>query len=250
MKILLPLLVIVFIIAFLLGGLFSGETVYVEKTETKPVYLPQISAEGDAFTSTILVPAVDENNHGVITTIQVQAREGSGQILTNIDKILFWVDTQNSIITARNVAANVTGIDPSNYDLTYTITANASVIEGPSAGAALTIATISALENIQLNPGVMITGTIEASGRVGPVGKVLEKANAASDYGADLFIIPEGYELKTFGYERVKECQTAGGIESCQVKYVKKEMNGGDGIGITIKEVNNINEALEYFLER
>ena len=67
-------------------------------------------------------------------------------------------------------------MDLSEYDLVYTIKANATVIEGASAGAALAVATVAALTGKELNSSVMMTGTINHDGTIGPVGGIFEKA--------------------------------------------------------------------------
>jgi len=96
--------------------------------------------------------------------------------LVNVDNLLFWVDTQYSIRTAKYVAEDIANINASDIDLIYSIETNASVIEGQSAGAALTIATIAILENKTLKSDVIITGTINPDGSIGSVGAILAKA--------------------------------------------------------------------------
>jgi len=39
------------------------------------------------------LPAVDKNGSGVITTLVVEAVQGSGRTLVDIDNLLFWADT-------------------------------------------------------------------------------------------------------------------------------------------------------------
>ena len=57
--------------------------------------------------------AVDQNGKGVSTPLVVEVKPGTGEALTNIDKLLFWTDTQQSIQTAKAVAENITGINAS-----------------------------------------------------------------------------------------------------------------------------------------
>jgi len=235
------------LVAAFIAGSFSGfRTVYIEKPVPGPVQVIRISNSNTTFAS-VPAPAVDPDGRGVIARISVQARPGSGKILTNIDKLLFWVDTQHSIRTAREMAENLTGLDLNSYDLIYTITANASVIEGPSAGAAMTIATIAALKNKTVNQSVMITGTIESDGSIGPAGGLVEKARAAKRAGATLFLIPKGV-VSTEGAERVKNCTFEGEREICRVEYIPKKADIGKEAGINVQEVKTIKEALEYFI--
>ena len=241
MKILVVLMVIV-VVAFFLGGMFFSKTVVIEERTL------MLRTE-ETSTARIFVPAVDENGQGLITTITVEVAQGSGQTLTSIENILFFVDTQHSIRIARDVAADLTRFDLSEIDLTYTIQADASVIEGPSAGAALTIATIAALEGQTLNQNVMITGTIREDGSIGRVGKVYEKSRAAAEGGATLFLVPRGSGFSVnqgTSYQRVLTCSNQDGLEICETSY---EPVAGSGPGIQIKEVATIEEALPYFIE-
>lgn len=193
------------------------------------------------------LPAVDQNGNGVITKLRVEARPGNGKVLTNIDKLLFWVDTQQSIQTAKIVAENVTGIDASKFDLIYTIESNASLVGGPSAGAALTIATIAVLENKSLKKGVMMTGTINPDGSIGEVGGVLEKARAAKEFGATVFLVPYGQGTETY-LEPEEKCVRKLNFVFCETTYKPKTINIGKEVGISVIEVKNIEEALKYFI--
>jgi uncharacterized protein len=195
----------------------------------------------------LYVPAVDSEGNGVPTKLTVQVIPGNGKILTNINNLLFWVDTQQSIQVAQAVAKNITKADISKVDIIYSIETNATIIEGPSAGAALTIATIAALENKPINTSVMITGTINPDGTIGPVGGILAKAKAAKDVGATLFLVPEGQGVQTT-YVPKQQCEKIGPITFCTTEYIKQTVDTKKSIGIQVIEVSNIHEALKYFL--
>ncbi|MCD6476639.1 MAG: hypothetical protein J7K26_00530 [Candidatus Aenigmarchaeota archaeon] len=197
--------------------------------------------------SQIDLVAVNSEGNGITIPLEVDVKKGNGLVLTNIDKLLFWVDTQFSIQTARNIAENVTGIDTSKLDLIYIIKSNETgIIGGPSAGAALTIATIGALENKTMKKGILITGTINPDGTIGKVGGILEKAKAAKQAGAQLFLVPLGQGIET-KLEPIKTCKTAGQITYCQLKYKKQMINIGENADIAVLEVKNIYDALKYF---
>ncbi len=244
-------LIAAFVIAFFLGGFFNSRTVVVFDESTPLIlrhYEPYTGFLENTNTSTaaIKVPAVDNEGNGVTTVLFVQIVPGFGKALVNIDKLIFWGDTQNSIRTARSVAEEITGANLSEYDLVYTVTANASVIEGPSAGAALTIATIGAIKNKRANESVMITGTIKNDGKIGQVGEVLTKAKAAKDVGAELFLVPpkQSYEVK---YETKRECKSIGLTEVCDIITVPTKVYIEDEVDIAVREVNSIEEAMGYF---
>ncbi len=143
------LFILLIVYIFITNIMTSTETRIEKKSYTEEfAFEPeQILYVNDSSITTIRVPAVDKNGNGVIATLSVDAKPGIGRTLVDINQILFWADTQDSIRTAKTVAQNVTGIDLSKYDIIYSIQANASVIEGPSAGAAMAIATILELEN-------------------------------------------------------------------------------------------------------
>ncbi len=206
-----------------------------------PVNLTNISV------ATIIVPAVNQEGQGVSTVLTVQIVQGSGRSLANIDNIFFFVDTQNSIRVAKHVAEDITGEDLNNFDTIYTITAEASVIEGPSAGAALTIATVAAIEKQELNQKIMITGTVNEQGVIGPVGGILEKAKAAKAMGAEIFLVPSGQGTTTT-YETRRTCETIGTQEVCTVEQVPIKADISGDVSIEIREVRTVQEALQYFL--
>ena len=84
----------------------------------------------------IPLAAVDSNNKGVIAHLNTEVRNGSGLILVNINDILADYLTQYSARVAAQVAANYSKISIDGLDVIYNIKANATVIGGPSAGAA------------------------------------------------------------------------------------------------------------------
>jgi uncharacterized protein len=218
------------------------EEVHVET----PVFTP-IMTNVSKRSISMKVPAVDSEGNGVTATLKATLIPGEGRALANINQILFWVDTQHSIRTALRVAENVTGINMKDYDVVYSIETNASVIEGPSAGAALTILTIAALENKTLNSSVMITGTINHDGSIGPVGQIIPKAEAAKNNNVTLFLVPVGQGVQTT-YKEVKHCEKYGFVEFCTTELKPEKVSIGEKVGIEVKEVSNIREALKYFL--
>lgn len=195
----------------------------------------------------IFVPAVDNQGKGVPVKLKVEALPGEGRILVNINQILFWLDTQQSIRLAKEFAEKYTNSNLSKVDLIYTIETDAQLIEGPSAGAALTIATIAVLENKEINKSVMITGTINPDGTIGPVGGILSKSNAAKEIGAKLFLVPKGQGIQT-NYKPVQECKRLGAFTYCKIEYVPERVSVSESAGIEIREVERIEDALKYFL--
>lgn len=246
MKTIATLAVVAFVLlAYYAGGFFGSKTVLFYNDTGSVKYVPY--ADGKAGSSaTVIVPAVDQDGNGVATMLVVQSVPGSGKALVNIDKLIFWADTQDSIRTARDVAQQYLNANTSAYDLIYTIKANASVIEGPSAGAALAVATLAALEGWHPNQSVMITGTINPEGRIGPVGEALAKARAAKQIGAVLFLVPPGQSTET-KYQPQKTCRMFGASEVCRIENVPHRINIAEDAGIDVVEVSTIGDAVRYF---
>lgn len=232
-----------------IGGFMSSETItYYNYTSIVASLGPYTGSldEGEFSETMVAVPAVDEEGNGVATVLNVQIVPGNRKALVDIDKLLFWTDTQNSIRVSRSVAENVTGIDLSYYDIIYSIEAEASVIEGPSAGAALTVATIAGLLGEELDEKVMITGTINHDGTIGSVGEIVSKAAAARDIGAELFLVPPGQSEQVV-YEDMESCQDIGLSRVCSTHRVPVKVDVGEESGIEVVEVGNITEAMGYF---
>lgn len=216
--------------------------------------IPEISYTPNTFIATenettveMKLPAIDINNTGVATTLKVTARpRGTGRTLVDIEGLLFWADTQQSIRVAKQVAANITGIDVDKFDLTYSIKAQASLIGGPSAGGALTIATIAALQGIPPASNVMMTGAINHDGTIGPVSEILEKAKAAKKAGAIVFLVPL-LQSRDIIYETTEHCETYGGAEFCTQETRPIRVDVSKEVGIEIIEISTIQEAMDYF---
>ncbi len=193
------------------------------------------------------VPAVDDKGNGLSTYLVVEVMPGSGRTLVDIDNLLFWADTQQNIRTAKRVAANITGLDINKYDFIYSIYANATVIGGESAGAAITVATIAALENKRLNESVMITGTINHDGSIGPVGEIIAKAKAAKQSGSKLFLVPL-LQSRDVVYETSQHCEKFGPTQVCTVEQVPRKISVSNQSGIEVIEVGSVQEAIKYLL--
>ena len=236
---------IFFLMILLVLGLYS--ILPKEKIIYQEVNSEFISFENSTLV-TMSLPAVDDQGRGAITKLTVEATPGSGRTLLDIENLLFWTDTEHSIRIARNVAGNITGLNLKDYDLIYNIHANASTIGGESAGAALTIATIAALEGKKLRDDVIITGKINHDGTIAPVSGILAKAEAAKKANATLFLVP----LLQSGdviYETTEYCEKFGLTEICSVEQIPQKVNVEKEAGITTKEVETIQQALKYFLE-
>jgi len=240
-------IIIVGVILIIALAFIGSRYIRIEKTEIKKeIQLPTNYSTQERYVK-IYVPAVDSEGKGVATVLKVGIKPGDGKVLVDVNNILFWLDTQQSIQTAKRVAEEVTKVDLSKFDLIYSLeNINASVVEGPSAGAALTIATIAVIEGKELTTKVMITGTINPDGSIGPVGGIIPKAQAAKEIGATTFLVPEGQGTQV-NYVPEEKCEQMGYFTFCTTIYKKKIENVGKSVGIDVIEVKDIREAMKYF---
>lgn len=97
---------------------------------------------------------------------------------------------KDSVFNAASVIRTLTGEDVSNYDVHVNIIGGGNV-DGPSAGAAITVAILSAITGKSVRQDVAITGEISLLGNVKPVGGITEKIYGAMQAGIKRVIIPE-----------------------------------------------------------
>ncbi len=209
--------------------------------------ISNVSSSG-ARTVRLALPAVDTTDKGALATLEVDVKRGDGSVFLKMDegKPLTDPETQNSLRTAVDVARGLLGEGTYNYDVYFSISTPSNLVGGASAGAAAAIALIAALNGSKLNSSVLITGTVDANGRIGPVGKILPKAQAVKAAGYQTFLVPIGESVQT---QLVENCTTAnqGGsvVRQCQTHSVL--VNVSDVTGLNVVEVASVADALPYF---
>ncbi len=192
--------------------------------------------------------AVDSQGKGVIGNLTVTVRKGSGLILVNINDVLAGYDTQYSARVAAQAASDYTMKAIDKLDIIYSIKANSPLVSGMSAGGAMTLGTVAALEDKGLKEGVIMTGTINEDGEIGPIGGVYEKAKAAKEKGLLLFLVPLN-QATGITYKQNRDCNTNGGFTFCRVNYEPITVDISKEVGIPIIEVGNIEDAAKYILK-
>jgi len=207
------------------------------------------SASYEATINIVAVQASD--NVGVLNQAVVELRPGNGRVLFAINPFVE-ADTQQSAETAALVAQQLTGKSLKSAELIYSVkNTEAKLVGGPSAGAALTIATIAAIEKKTVRGDVAITGTIESNGKIGQVGGVIEKTTAAGQAGIKTFLVPSGQGKATY-YEKKTTQQQQGRyvIQRTQYVPVSVDLNqfAMEQFGMQVIEVGSVPEAREYLI--
>lgn len=155
------------------------------------------------FSSAANILAVTEGDgEGVLGKVIVSIVPGNGNLLLNVGPFVE-PDTQSETMTALAVAETYArkNIGQNDVIVSFSVPEEIGLVGGPSAGAATAVALVAALENRTVRDDVALTGTVDERGTIGPVGGILEKAQAAEQHNLRTLLVPEG-ELIVIVYER------------------------------------------------
>lgn len=193
----------------------------------------------------VLLPAVDASEEvGVLANLTVWVTGGTGHVFVDT-KPFAQVDMQGSARLSSMVACDITGTDPEAHDFFYVLHADSPVVGGPSAGAAMTVATVAALENWTLDPGVVMTGMINPDGSIGAVGGVPAKLNVSVRHGAHIFLIPPGQGNITEIMPGIEQDDPFVTISDELVTTNVIEL--GAAQGVEVREIDDIRDAVYVY---
>ena len=204
-----------------------------------------VHALEDGVTIPLVADRSTENgDEGVLLSAQVIVTNGTGHVFVDTNPYT-QVDLQGSARLAAMVASDVLGIDQKAYDFYYIIDISSPIIGGPSAGGALTVATIAAIKNWTLKPDVVMTGMINPDESIGPVGGIPFKLEAAAAKNATLFLIPQGQSNVTI----TKTITTTKGafVVTQETQENVDVVDLGKNLSVTVKEVGTIQDAVLAF---
>lgn len=139
----------------------------------------------DSFES--LVAELADRRSGEEVTIEAVRTDGDGSEALISDSITLGVRVLESV----GISQAATQLR--DTELPFEVGFSTEDIGGPSAGLAFTLTVLDVLTDGDLTGGadVVVTGTIDRNGNVGPIGGVRQKAHAARESDADVFIVPE-----------------------------------------------------------
>ncbi|MBK7217876.1 MAG: endopeptidase La [Candidatus Promineofilum sp.] len=134
---------------------------------------------------------------GELMIIEVNLMPGKGTLILTGQLGDVMRESAQAALTYTRSQTAVLGIDPERFekqDIHIHLPEGAVPKDGPSAGATLATALISAFTGRPIRRDVSMTGEITLRGRVLPVGGVREKALAARRAGVKTFILPRKNE--------------------------------------------------------
>lgn len=158
---------------------------------------------------------------GDILTVEAVAFPGKGVVQRTGslgDVMKESVDAARTVVRAR---AQKLGIDPNAFNTTdwhIHFPEGATPKDGPSAGAAITTAIVSAMTGIAVRPDVAMTGEITLRGEVLEIGGLKEKLLAALRGGIKKVLIPES-NVKDLA--EIPDCVKTG-MEIVPVRWIDK----------------------------
>lgn len=172
-----------------LGHEFSSTLTVVEAQPESPadgVLLPDdviLTVNGETFPDVAGLRATIAANGSGSPAMFVVERDGLEQTL----------DITPVLSDGENPVPIVGILVGSDYDFPFTVKIQLENVGGPSAGMMFAIGIIDKLTPGAINAGELVagTGTITATGEVGPIGGIRQKLYGASGAGADWFLAPE-----------------------------------------------------------
>jgi uncharacterized protein len=202
------------------------------------------------------IAAVDRDGNGLLCDLRVEIRPGKGEIYVPINPLVE-IDYQYAQWTAVKVAAEITevaldgdGVGLAGADVTFYVSAlpemaagSIQIVGGPSAGAAMAVLTVAAIENVSVRGDVVLTGEVQADGSIGVVGGIYPKAKAAEDGGMSIFLVPQG--------QYVEVSETRGPFVWTRYEPISVLINHAEeqGWGLEIQEVPTVEAAANLMLE-
>lgn len=223
-------------------------------TAASPALAAERQVETDTSTittRTVVVPAPavaelpDGTLRGVTSVLEVTVRNGTGDVFMDT-RPLAQLDMQGSARLAAATAASIAGVPFDQHDHFVTMRAAAPIVGGPSAGGTMAVAFTALLAGWPLRDDVLMTGMINPDGTIGPVGGILEKAEAAHEAGASLFLVPEGQAIVV---RQVHEVHEEGGFQEVRTRQEEVDVRqyAADKWDLEVREVADVQAAVENF---
>jgi uncharacterized protein len=171
---------------------------------------------------------------GITADLYLKTTPGTGNVFIETNTVTK-LDTRISMKLAKETACEALDLTDvcDDHDFFYRMEANASIVGGPSAGAAAAALAIAAIEGSNLNQSVSITGTINSGGLIGKVGGIQKKIEAVSRSPTKKVLIPSEGRFVT-------------SVDGENLETIDLEIYG-KSLGVEVVEVSNIKDVLFHF---
>jgi PDZ domain-containing protein len=187
-------------------------------------------ARGDTILAVDGVPIVEADDLGE----QVRAHEPGDVLVLEVVRRDGERETTEVEVSTDAEGRPIIGVFVApQYDFPVEIDIDTDTIGGPSAGLAMALALLDELTRGALTGGldVAVTGTISESGEVGEIGGISQKAVAARQSGADVFLVPA--------------CRTEAALAACERDVARARSRAGDMDLVTVETFDDALRALE-----
>lgn len=196
----------------------------------------------------ILLAVSDATSLGSVADLYLTTNDGTGGVYIETSP-LTRLDTQLSTRFAQQIGCDFVDKDCTTTDFFYTVRSDATIIGGPSAGAAIAALTVAMVDDLEIDETVTVTGTINVGGLIGPVSGLIGKIDAAKDVGMTKVLIPKGsryQEEPSHHYNENLDDYTASYYRyNNETKiYEIDAFAYGEFVGVKVVEVATLQEAV------
>jgi predicted S18 family serine protease len=183
--------ILMFEVFFLVGFFYiQPQTQYVDRVVDRVVYSDSSSFTNGHNISIYGIGVYEDNTSGELVELRFSLVPGTGRTFFDSTFHAYGVDLQDSFVIIKRYAERYTGKDVDNLDLYVRVFSVAHSVRGTSGSAAMGVAMIALLENKSLQSDLVLTGSLLADGRIGPIDSLNSKIEIAHNYGIKSVLVP------------------------------------------------------------
>jgi len=180
--------------------------------------------------------AVMGEDSGIVKPIMAEVTQGKGEVIATgkLQEI-----AEESVQNVSAIIKKFTGKDVNEMDVHIQFLQSYEGVEGDSASVTIATAIISALEDVEVDQNVAMTGSLSVRGDVLPIGGATYKIEAAAKAGIEKVIIPAANLQDVMIEDEYKDQ-----VEIIPVRHISEvldhalvEREGKEGILDKIKEI-------------
>ena len=166
--------------------------------------LKQQSEQSKRLTITHYGLGINQDEKGVVFPLEVEIMSGgTGTLSMDISSVEYEPSFQEAIRDAAAAASSFTGVPIADKDIIVRLAGDLPQdgslvkVDGSSAGALIAGMIAAGLSDKEINPSVLVTGTINQDGTIGRIGSLEEKTDAAETFGVETLLVPKSQEVES-----------------------------------------------------